>query len=463
MPFAAPPTRTSMFQWVPTDQQQLIDAEARMLKPIAGHYTQTMVQTPHCPINTIYSTAPHHKETVLLLHGFGFGLAQWVPNWQTLCQHANVYAIDMPGFARSGRAAFSGGGEEAVLYFIQMIEEWIKAVWSHESAPKLVLIGHSFGGFIAVKFAMNYPQRVKQLILVDPFGVNEGVPQEVVVARNDLRSKAEKFRNWAVEKLFYKVSPMCPLRGLGPLGPKLVAPKMDKKNRQWSGHVEDGAVVDYLYHCNAQSPSGEQAFTKCITGMGAGFGDGFVAKFPLCHELPKLPADIPLHFIYGSHTWIPHVGGYQTVRMRNERYDELLAAAVMERSDAESKRAAEGPESTVEVPELPQQPISTINIVPRAGHHVYVENASRFNGVLLELVVPSSRRKRSRGTSGNADGEASPSPLPEVTDGLLAAASSFEESSPAVPEMDPLSPADAIPLNTQMAVRTVHTMEHMHH
>jgi pimeloyl-ACP methyl ester carboxylesterase len=378
--FVQPPVKHKFFQWVPTDQEQLRQAEERMLKPIAGKFQQFHVNTPLCPINTIMTLHPTSNQHVVLLHGFGLGLAQWVPNWDTIAEVANVYAIDLPGFARSGRVHFNGGGQEAILYFIQTIEEWIKAMWQEQpnGVPRFILMGHSFGGYLAGKYALNYPQRIEKLILVDPFGINEGLPEPVIAERSKERTIFQKFRNTLLKGVFYQVNPLSPIRGLGPLAPKLMASKLEKKRNAWKGHTEDCAIVDYLYHCNAQPPSGETAFSKCITGLGGGFGDGFIAKFPLVHELPKLDPSIPIHIIYGLHSWIPHGAGYTVKRLREDRYDEARAIFAV----------ASLPDSPQPAGAPPIQPVTEVYVVNDAGHHVYVENASRFNGIVREILRP---------------------------------------------------------------------------
>ena len=76
---------------------------------------------------------------------------------------------------------------------------------------KFILLGHSMGGFLAASYAIQYPQRIKHLILADPWGFPEK-PTDVANRTNaPLWLKA----------IAYMVQPLNPLwavRFAGPLG-----------------------------------------------------------------------------------------------------------------------------------------------------------------------------------------------------------------------------------------------------
>ena len=61
-------------------------------------------------------------------------------------------------------------------------------------------------------------------------------------------------------------------------------------------------VFDYIYHLNAQTPSGEAAF-KTLAGPY-----GF-AKDPVITKIDKLDADVPITFLYGAKSWITSDSG----------------------------------------------------------------------------------------------------------------------------------------------------------
>lgn len=76
---------------------------------------------------------------------------------------------------------------------------------------KFVLLGHSMGGFLAASYAIQYPDRVKHLILADPWGFPER-PSELANKRN--------IPLW-IKAIAYVVQPLNPLwavRFAGPFG-----------------------------------------------------------------------------------------------------------------------------------------------------------------------------------------------------------------------------------------------------
>lgn len=59
------------------------------------------------------------------------------------------------GFGRSSRPNFSPDGMEAEQQLVQSVEEWRREM----KLEKIILLGHSMGGFLAASYALNYPDK----------------------------------------------------------------------------------------------------------------------------------------------------------------------------------------------------------------------------------------------------------------------------------------------------------------
>jgi pimeloyl-ACP methyl ester carboxylesterase len=92
---------------------------------------------------------------VLLLHGFTEDRRIWNPMLIGLEDKYQWILPDLPG---SGGSAFNGQ-----LTRITDFADVLFAILEAEQVPKLVLIGHSMGGYISMAFAEKYPERLRAL------------------------------------------------------------------------------------------------------------------------------------------------------------------------------------------------------------------------------------------------------------------------------------------------------------
>jgi pimeloyl-ACP methyl ester carboxylesterase len=93
----------------------------------------------------------------VLSHGLGGRWQHWRENIPELAEHGRVVAVDLPGFGRSGRPA-RGYSFDA---FADVIAELVQQL----DLPKVVLVGHSLGGPVAVRFAHRHPELVDAIVL----------------------------------------------------------------------------------------------------------------------------------------------------------------------------------------------------------------------------------------------------------------------------------------------------------
>jgi abhydrolase domain-containing protein 4 len=90
------------------------------------------------------------------------------------------------------------------------------------------------------------------------------------------------------------VNPLSIIRAAGPYGPGLISKyRKDIENKFKHIYADTGVVSKYIYHLNAQDPSGESAFATLNESLGW-------AKNPLEERLPALDSNIPVTMLYGS-------------------------------------------------------------------------------------------------------------------------------------------------------------------
>lgn len=97
----------------------------------------------------------------LVLHG-GLGLdhTYFRPGLDGLGNQLQLIYVDQRGNGRSGRPPL------ATLTFEQLAAD-ADALRAALGVEKIALLGHSFGGFVALAYALRYPERVSHLLLID--------------------------------------------------------------------------------------------------------------------------------------------------------------------------------------------------------------------------------------------------------------------------------------------------------
>jgi len=104
---------------------------------------------------------------ILVLHGWGGSSDSWI-SVQTLLEIAGFKVIipDLPGFGKSAVPPIPW----RIRDYTNFINDFIKEVNS-EITESFFLLGHSFGGRIAIRFTAEYPEKIKSLILCDAAGI----------------------------------------------------------------------------------------------------------------------------------------------------------------------------------------------------------------------------------------------------------------------------------------------------
>lgn len=120
-----------------------------------GNYLWTLAFSTHTQPRFQPILPAQPKTPLVLLHGFGGGVALWAQNLDYLASSGPVYALDLLGFGRSSRPHFASDPEGAEEQFVAALEEWRERVGLEE----MVLLGHNLGGYLSAAYTIKYPHR----------------------------------------------------------------------------------------------------------------------------------------------------------------------------------------------------------------------------------------------------------------------------------------------------------------
>lgn len=118
-----------------------------------------------------YKEAGEGDTTFILLHPFGGNTFSWREVMDDFAARGRVIAYDRPAFGLTERPMPEDW--ESNPYGIKANIEILRSLMDTFGIEKATLVGNSAGGAVAVAFALEYPDRVDDLILVAP-GVGGG-------------------------------------------------------------------------------------------------------------------------------------------------------------------------------------------------------------------------------------------------------------------------------------------------
>ena len=122
-------------------------------------------------------------EPICLLHGFSASSYAWRKVVPILSKDFHVYALDLKGFGKSDKPE---NGDYSIWAFV----DWVKEFFEKVGIEHASLVGHSLGGRIGLLVAASCPEKVKNLILINPAAYRpQKQPFFIKFSRNRLISK----------------------------------------------------------------------------------------------------------------------------------------------------------------------------------------------------------------------------------------------------------------------------------
>lgn len=303
--------------WIPTSLQQLQEAEDTLLRDTdlaaGGTYSgkRAGLSYLHFPCTkSSIKTNGHAKDiaacnetgkplTIVFLPGYGGGKLYWFLNLPTLRRYLDIYTLDLRGCGISDGDSLHGrSAAEAEQYFVESLEQWRKEV----GLQSFILAGHSFGGYIASVYALQYPQYIQQLILVSPVGLP--VPPPI---NSQARTRGRQWPSWFKNLMVWfwnrHITISNLLQFFGLLAPYLAFYLLRKRFL----HVKQSHMthfINYTYYLNSIHAPGQKAL-NILLAVGAW------AHLPLLPRLKEI--HIPTTFLYGEKDWMEAECGHEIV------------------------------------------------------------------------------------------------------------------------------------------------------
>jgi len=366
--------------------------------PVTARVARVALSTTSRFINTlsiIPAKVTNAAPPAVLVHGYGAGLGFYTLNYPSLGawsarRGVPIYSLDWLGMGRSARVPFKvkakkndiqGRVREAESFFVDSLEEWRQKM----NLEQMTLVGHSLGAYFSVAYALRYPTRVSRLVLLSPAGVPRGpnttVPSQEIAGRSpshitssentsnssfqavqpsehqlaeireeQLAAKKEETRIRKLGTYLWEEgwSPFQLLRSLSAFAPLLIG---KYSSRRFNGLTEEFTrdLHDYILNITLAKGSGEY----CVSHVLA---PGAHARMPLVDRISTIK--VPVTFVYGDSDWMDPKGGEDSIA-------KLKAAG---NSD------------------------SRMFIIPEAGHHLYMDNPTAVDRLLINELEQTLKR-----------------------------------------------------------------------
>lgn len=124
----------------------------------------------------IAATGEPNDKAAVLLHGKNFCGATWEDTARALAAAGyRVIVPDQVGFCKSSKPA-------GYQYSFQAMAALTRGLLDTAGVGNAAVIGHSTGGILAMRLALNAPERVTRLVLVNPLGLNDTLAEDVPYA-----------------------------------------------------------------------------------------------------------------------------------------------------------------------------------------------------------------------------------------------------------------------------------------
>jgi len=119
----------------------------------------------------IHYTDQGKGTAVVLLHGFLENSTMWNPFVSKLTKRNRIITIDLLGHGKTECLGY--------IHSMEEMAEVVKAVLSKLRLRRIVLIGHSMGGYVALAFTEKYSKNIKGLCLMNSTAIADSKEKKI--------------------------------------------------------------------------------------------------------------------------------------------------------------------------------------------------------------------------------------------------------------------------------------------
>jgi 4,5:9,10-diseco-3-hydroxy-5,9,17-trioxoandrosta-1(10),2-diene-4-oate hydrolase len=114
-------------------------------------------------VRTRYWTLGDEGPPLVLIHGIGASVESWAETIHALAETHRVYALDLVGFGHSDKPS--------APYTLSFLAQFVADFMESQDIRRASVIGHSLGGGVALKLALEHAEKVDKLVLVSSAGL----------------------------------------------------------------------------------------------------------------------------------------------------------------------------------------------------------------------------------------------------------------------------------------------------
>jgi pimeloyl-ACP methyl ester carboxylesterase len=147
-------------------------------------------------ITHVVTSGPKDAPPLVLLHGMSMTSAMWSPNVADFSKDYRVYAIDVMGQPGKSTPDYDEPIRDAADFV-----SWLSETLNGLNLTSISLVGMSYGGWVALKFAMTTPERIRKLVLLSPAAsfqpiVKQFMLRGMLMSMIPIRFTADSFMGW---------------------------------------------------------------------------------------------------------------------------------------------------------------------------------------------------------------------------------------------------------------------------